>query len=152
MVQALLQPEVAQVVGAQLVAQEGGELFVLFEERVLPVGAVDMMAVLDLLDDSAELAVELLAQADTEDFADLVRGQPPQPQLAGTFEKLVNGKVAFENKVAAVLDLVDGVEARQVHRGAFFLGELGTQDQSPVVQSLPDHLWAEPVGCVLKLL
>jgi hypothetical protein len=32
----------------------------LLEERILPVGAIDVVAVLDLLDDSAELAAELL--------------------------------------------------------------------------------------------
>ena len=42
-----LQSEVGEVVGAELVAQEGGELFVLLEEAVLPVGAEDVMAVFD---------------------------------------------------------------------------------------------------------
>jgi hypothetical protein len=46
MVQSLFEPEVGEVVGDQLVAQEGGELFVLFEEGVLEVGAEDVMAVL----------------------------------------------------------------------------------------------------------
>src|ERR1700684_672198 len=61
-VEAFLQAEIAQVVRADLVAQEGRELFVLLEEGVLPVGAVDMMAVLDLLDDRAQLAAKLLRQ------------------------------------------------------------------------------------------
>src|SRR5487761_929598 len=126
MVQTLLQAEVAQVVGAQFIAQERGELLVWFEERILPVGTVDVMAVLDPIDDRAELAAKLSGQTDPEDLADLVRGQAPQPQLAGTLKHFVNGKVAFEDEVAAVLDLVDGVEARQVHRRAFLLGELGT--------------------------
>src|SRR5712671_3959302 len=47
MVQSLFEPEVGEVVGDQLVAQEGGELFVLFEEGVLEVGAEDVMAVLN---------------------------------------------------------------------------------------------------------
>ena len=38
MVQSFAQAEVGEVVGAELVAQEGGELFVLFEESVLEVG------------------------------------------------------------------------------------------------------------------
>src|SRR6266849_124751 len=114
MVQTLLQAEVAQVVGAQFIAQEGGELLVLFEEGILPVSAVDMVAVLDLIDDGAELATELLDQTEAEDLADLVRGQTPQPQLAGTLENLVNGGVPFEDEIAAVFDLVDGVEARQI--------------------------------------
>jgi hypothetical protein len=47
MVQSLFEAEVGEVVGDQLVAQEGRELFVLFEEGVLEVCAEDMMAVLD---------------------------------------------------------------------------------------------------------
>src|SRR6185312_16999988 len=107
MVQTLFQAKVAQVVGAQFVAQVCGELLVLFEERALPVGAVDVVAVLDLLDDGAELAAELLGESDAEDLADLVRSQTPQAQLTGALEHFVDGKVPFENEVAAVLDLVD---------------------------------------------
>ena len=54
-----LRAEVGEVVGAQLVAQEGGELFVLLEESVLEIGAEDMMAVLDLIDDGGQLAASL---------------------------------------------------------------------------------------------
>ena len=36
-----------------------------------------------------------------ENLADLVRGQPPQPNLAGTFEDAVDGEVAFEDEIAA---------------------------------------------------
>src|SRR5262249_39650225 len=54
MIQALLQTEVLEIVGAELVAQEGRELLVLLEEGVLEVGAKDMMAMLDLVDDGGE--------------------------------------------------------------------------------------------------
>ena len=47
--QALLETEVPEVVGAELIAQERCELLVLLQERVLEVGAIDMVAVLDLL-------------------------------------------------------------------------------------------------------
>ena len=50
-VQVFFQAEVTEVVRADLVTQERGKLFVLLEERIFPVGPVDMMAVLDLLDD-----------------------------------------------------------------------------------------------------
>ena len=49
-IQAFLQTEVAQVVGAKLIAEEAGELFVLFEEGVLPVSAEDVVAMLNLID------------------------------------------------------------------------------------------------------
>ena len=57
--QALLETEVPEVVGAELITQEGCELLILLQERVLEVGAIDMVAVLDLLDDGGELAGDL---------------------------------------------------------------------------------------------
>src|SRR5882762_231880 len=55
MIQPLFEAEVGEVVGDQLVAQEGSELFVLLEEGILEVGAEDMMAVLDAVDDGGQL-------------------------------------------------------------------------------------------------
>ncbi|MFP5233852.1 MAG: hypothetical protein ACLGQX_14690 [Acidobacteriota bacterium] len=40
MLQALLEAEIAQVVGADLIAQEGGKLLVLLDEGVLPVSSL----------------------------------------------------------------------------------------------------------------
>jgi hypothetical protein len=60
MIQPLLQPEVAQIIGTEFVAQVSGELFVLFEEGVFPVGAEDMMPVFDLVDYGRQLSVKLL--------------------------------------------------------------------------------------------
>lgn len=54
-IQALLEAEVAQVVGAEFVSQKAGELLVLFEEGILPVGAKNMVTVLDLVDDGGQL-------------------------------------------------------------------------------------------------
>src|SRR5437764_7487317 len=73
-VQSLFEAEVGEVVGDQLVAQEGRELFVLFEEGVLEVGAEDVMAVLDAIDDGGELAANPAVQAGAEDLGDLVAG------------------------------------------------------------------------------
>jgi hypothetical protein len=56
MIQSLLQAEVAQVVGAEFVAQVTGELLILFEKGVLPVGAENVMAMLDLVDYSGQFA------------------------------------------------------------------------------------------------
>src|ERR1700687_4986646 len=60
MIESFLQTEVAQVIGAEFVAQEMGELFILFEKGVLPVSAEHMVAVLDLIDDGSEFSVEPL--------------------------------------------------------------------------------------------
>ena len=56
MIESFLQAEVAQVIGAKLVAEEAGELLVLFEEAVFPVGAKDVMPLLDLFDDGREFS------------------------------------------------------------------------------------------------
>ena len=44
MIEAFLETKVAQIIGAEFMAQEAGELFVLFEKGILPVGAEDVMA------------------------------------------------------------------------------------------------------------
>src|SRR5580700_1134523 len=77
MVQSLFETEIGEVVGDQLVAQEGGELFVLFEERVLEVGAEDVMAVLNAIDDGGQLAAHPAVQTGAEDLSDFVCSQAP---------------------------------------------------------------------------
>src|SRR6266436_1226880 len=146
MVQSLLKTEVGEVVGDQFVAQEGGELFVLLEEGVLEVGAEDMMAMLDAIDDSGQLAAHPAVQASAEDLGDLVAGQPPQAEFAAAFEEFVDGKVALEDEVAAILNLGDRVKAREIELLALLGGELRSQDQGPVVELLADDLRAEFVG------
>ena len=111
MIQAFSQTEIGEVVGAQFVTQEGCELFILPQYRALEVGAEDMMAMLDLIDDGGELAAYLAIEALAEDRGDLVGGQPPQAEFAAALEQFVDGKVALENEVAAILDLGDGIEA-----------------------------------------
>src|SRR5215470_9168661 len=131
MLQTFLQSEIAKIVGAELVAQEGGELFVLLEEAVLPVGAEDVMAVLDLFQGGVQLASEPAGESGAEDFGDLVGGQAPEPQLTTALEETMDGEVAFENEVPAILHLAHGVEAPQVHGGSLTPGELGAQQQGP---------------------
>ncbi len=111
MVEPLAQAEVGEIVGDQFVAQKGPELLILFEEAALEVGAEDMMAVLDLVDDRGQLAMHPATDPLAEDRGDLVSAEPPQAEFAAALEQLVDGKVALEDEVAAVLDLGDGVEA-----------------------------------------
>jgi hypothetical protein len=125
MIEPFPQTEVAQVVGAKLVAEEAGELLVLFEKSILPVGAEDVMAMLDLIDDRGQFPMQPFVEPHAEDLADPVRRQPPQADFAAAFKDFVNGEVAFENEIPAVFDLRNGVEARQVYLVAFLLGELG---------------------------
>lgn len=131
MVQAFPQTEVGEIVGAEFVAQKRRELFILLEECVLEIGAKDMMAMLDLIDDGGELAPHPAVQAGSEDRGNLVGGEPPQAEFAAALEQFVNGKVALENEVAAILDLGDGIEARQVE----LLALLGGEFRSPGSES-----------------
>ena len=105
MIESFLQAEVAQVVGAKFIAQEAGELLVLFEECILPIGAEHMMPMLDLVDDGGQLPMEPLVQPDAEDLADAIRSEPPEADFAASLKDLVDGEVALENEIAAVLDL-----------------------------------------------
>jgi ABC transporter substrate binding protein len=54
-----------EIVGAQFVAQEGGKLLVLLQERVLEIGTKDMVTMLDLIDDGGKLAGQPQRAADT---------------------------------------------------------------------------------------
>ena len=121
MIQPLAQPEIAQVVGAQFIADKAGEFLVLFQERILPVRSEHVMSMLDLVDDDRQFPTEPLVQAHTEDLADSVRRQAPEADLAAALEDLVNGEVTPENEVAEVFHLCDGVEARQIHLAALAL-------------------------------
>ena len=54
--------------------------------------------------------------------------------------------MALEDEVAAILDLGDGVEARQVDPGALLARELRPENQRPVVKPPPDDVGAQPIG------
>src|SRR5215469_12049560 len=101
MLQTFLEPEVGQVVGAELVAQEGGELLVLLEEAIFPVGPKDVMPMLDLLQGGVQLAGQAAGDPGAEDFRDLLGRKTPQAQFATALEEAMNGEVAFEDEIAA---------------------------------------------------
>ena len=82
------------------------------------------MAVLDPIDDGSQLAARPAVHAGAEDLGDLVAGQPPQAEFAAAFEQLMDGKIALEDEVAAILDLGDRIEAREVDLLALLDGEL----------------------------
>src|SRR5215467_344839 len=145
MLQTFLEPEVGQVVGAELVAQEGGELLVLLEEAIFPVGPEDVMPMLDLLQGGVQLAPQSAGDPGAKDFRDLVSSEAPQAKLTTALEEAMDGEMAFENEVAAILHLADSVKAPQVHGGSLSLGELRTQHQGPVFQALSDHFGGQAV-------
>ncbi len=69
-----------------IVAQERRELFILLQEGVLEIGAEDMMAMLDLIDDGGELAARPAVKTGSEDRGNLVGGEPPQTKFATALE------------------------------------------------------------------
>ena len=74
-----------------------------------------MMTVLDLLDDRRQFASKSLVEPDAENLTDAMGRQAPESEFTAALEDFVDGKVTFEDEVAAVLDLRDGIKARQVH-------------------------------------
>jgi len=108
------------------------------------------MTVFDLIDDGAQFTAQLLSEPHAEELRDPVGRQSPKADLAAALEDLMDRKVALEDEVAPVLDLPDGVEARQVDLFALGSGELWSQDQCPIVELLLNDLWAKPVGGSLQ--
>src|ERR1700746_1448558 len=94
MVQPFLETEVGEVVGAEFVAQKGREFLILLEEGALEVGAEDMMAMLDLIDDGGELAAVPAVQAGAEDLGNLVCGGPPQAAVPTLRQYLLGGRMS----------------------------------------------------------
>ena len=60
MVEPFLQAEVAQVIGTEFIAQEAGELAILFQEGVFPVRSENMMTMLDLVEHGNEFSIQSL--------------------------------------------------------------------------------------------
>ena len=71
-----------------------------------------MMTMLNLIDNSAKLAAQLLSQPYAKEFRDPVSSQSPKADLAAAFENLMDREAALEDEVATILDLPDSVEAR----------------------------------------
>src|SRR5437016_3332602 len=109
-----------------------------------------MMAMVELFQQAVQFAAESGVLAYAEDLSDLVRGQAEHPQFCRALKELVDGEIAPEDKIQAVLDLVQGVVTAQVDGGAVLLGELGSQDPGPVVQARADDFGTESIGSCLQ--
>ncbi len=97
-IQPFVEAEVLEVVAQRFQAQEGGELLVHADHRVLGVGAQDVMAVVDAFQHAGQLAGQAAMQAPAEDLRDPIAAQPHQAQVAGALEQFVDGKVAPEDE------------------------------------------------------
>src|SRR5258708_906458 len=150
MVEGFLQAEVLEIVAERFDAEKRGELFVHPQYSVFGAGAEDVVSMVDLLQHGLELSTKLFVETEAEDVGDLGGGEPQQSHVAGAFEELMDGKVALEDEVAAVLDLLDRKQAVQVDRFTFFLGELGAQDKAPIVELFANDVGAQAVGSGLQ--
>ena len=101
MLEAFFQLEVGKVIGAELVAQEHGELLVLPEEGMLAIDPEDMMSLRHLLEYGVQLPLVPPGQAQAEELGDLVGGQLSEAELAGPREERVNREAALEDEIAA---------------------------------------------------
>src|SRR5919109_1839920 len=99
--------EVAQIIGGQFVAQVSEILLVLFEPCMFPIGAEDMLAVLDALQDGLEFAVDPIAVTACEHTANFNAGDTPQAQFTTTLEQFSDGMISFENEIVTVLHLME---------------------------------------------
>src|SRR3982750_3889165 len=104
------------------------------------------MSVFDLIYHGSQFAAQTLTQPHTEDLADAIGCQAPEPDFTASLEELVDREMTFENKIAAVFDLRAGVETRRVHLSPFPFGGLGSQGQGPVIELFGDDVWAQPVS------
>ena len=104
------------------------------------------MPMIELFQGSVQLAADSLVFANPKDLGYLVGGEAEDSQFASALEDLVNGEIPPEDEIPAVLQLVQGIATPQVDGGPVFLGKLGTQDQSPIIQAGTDDLGAQLIG------
>ena len=149
-IERFLQMKVSEVVAAHFASEESEKLLVLFDKGVLEVGSQDVMTMLDSLQGRVHFALKPFFDALTKELGDFVSGQKQKPQLAGALKEVSDREVVLEDKVAAVLNLTDGVEAMKVHRLSLMLREFRSQKKSPVVQPLANQIWAKPISSGLK--
>ena len=81
------------------------------------------MAMVGALQHAAQLAADAPVQAPAEDLGDAIGTQAQQAQITGALEQPVDGEVAAEDQVAAVLDLLDGVVTAEIDLLAVLFGE-----------------------------
>src|SRR4030042_2243200 len=99
----------------------------------------------DAFESSIEFSLEMPGNALTEDLRDLLGGQFKETEFTGTFEEFVDGKGFAKDKVQTIFNLTEGIKPAQIHGLAFSLGELGTQEEGPIVETLLQQFWGKAV-------
>jgi hypothetical protein len=69
-------------------------------------------------DAERQILTPLIVNRNTSDFRDPIGRQPPEPHLATALEDSVDGEVALEDEIAAVLNLIDRAEPTWIDGGA----------------------------------
>src|SRR3954451_8798284 len=141
----LVQAKVLHSVDAHLHTQEGAEFLVHATYQVPAIDAQDVMAVIQLFEHAVQLAAQPAVHPDPKDMSHFICGQAEQAHFAGALKDLVDWEVPFEDEVAAVFGLVDGVATLQVDSLAVAVGKLRRQQPAPVVQALLDDAGAQLV-------
>jgi hypothetical protein len=109
-----------------------------------------MVAMVDTFESGMELSLELAGDALAEDLRDLLGSQFNEAEFTGSLEEFVDGKGLAKDKVQAIFDLAEGIEAAQIHGLTFSFGELGAKEKCPVIKSLLEQLRGQTVGSLLE--
>jgi len=144
--QSLVETQIFEPIDADLHPQEGRKLFLQAGYQVFAIDPQYMVPMIEAFQQTVQFARQPLVLAHPEDLRDLVGGEAEETQFGGALKDLVDRKVTPKNEIETVLDLIERILTPQVDGGPLLLGELGTQDQSPVVQALADDLGAEAIG------
>ncbi|MGH9761533.1 MAG: hypothetical protein ACREAC_11945, partial [Blastocatellia bacterium] len=128
----LLEPEVLEVIAESFQAEEGRKLLVHPKDRVLAVGAENMVAVVDLFQHTLEFAAQPLVHAEAENLDDFVGQHANKTDVTGAFEQFVNGEVAAKDEIAAVLNLLNRIVAVEIDSFPISFGKLRPHHESPV--------------------
>lgn len=107
------------------------------------------MAVVNTFKSGLEFSMEFFGDALTKDLGDLISTQKSHPQFTGAAEEFPDREGFLEDKVEAIFDLAEGIEAMEVHGLTFPLGELGAKMKGPIIETFLDELWGKAVGSVL---
>jgi hypothetical protein len=76
------------------------------------------MPVVNLVEHGRQLPTQTPVDPDAEDAGDGIRGEAKEAHFTGALEDLVDREVASKDEIPAVFNLIQGVVASQMHRGA----------------------------------
>ena len=141
-----VQPEIFEPIDAHFDTEERPELLVCAGDQTLAVDAQHVVPVVELLEHRVEFAPKSSMFADAEDLRDDVGRQPVDAELTRALEELVDRKVAAEDEVPTILDLIQGIGPAKVDGRTVLLGKLRAEHQRPVVEPFLNHGRIEPIG------